>query len=63
MKKFYFNHYNIFMDSMFSLYEIFCEHHGIGALSSMLAIQHNSVLPSGNHLPPSHEGALGTIEP
>ena len=43
----------------------FCEHPGISkeALSSMLAMQHTSVLPPGNQLPSSYEAALRAIEP
>ncbi len=43
----------------------FSEHPGIskGALSDILYMQHNRILPPGNHLPDSFEGALKLIEP
>lgn len=43
----------------------FSEHPGMSkeALSSMLSLQHNSILPPGNFLPETYEAALKAIQP
>ena len=53
------------MDALVKYSSWFSEHPGISkeALSDVLRIEHNEILPSGNKLPSSYNDALKLVEP
>ena len=53
------------MDALVKYLSWFSEHPGISkqALSDILKLQHNEILPAGNKLPQSYNDALKLIEP
>ena len=53
------------MDALVKYFSWFSEHPGISkeALSDILSIEHNEILPAGNQLPSSYNKAIKLIEP
>ena len=53
------------MDALVKYFSWFSEHPGISkeALSDVLSIEHNEILPAGNKLPSSYNEAIKFIEP